>query len=59
MIGDAMTPFYPRFSFFLSKLNLKLPSVFVEIKCVEVKFFKFHAKTQFKAQISNIIAMQC
>jgi len=40
VLGDAMTPFYPVLVVFLSKLNSKLPSVFVEIASVEVPVFK-------------------
>jgi len=40
VLGDAMTPFYPILVGFLSKLKLKLPSVFVEITSVEVPVFE-------------------
>jgi len=40
MLGDTMTPFDPVLVVFLSKLNSKLPSVFVEITSVEVPVFE-------------------
>jgi hypothetical protein len=40
VLGDAMTPFDPVLVVFLSKLNSKLLSVFVEITSVEVPVFK-------------------
>ena len=40
VLGDAMTPFYPVLVVFLSKLNSKLPSVFVKITSVEVPVFE-------------------
>jgi len=39
VLGDAMTPFYPVLVVFLSKLNSKLPLVFVDITSFEVPVF--------------------
>jgi len=48
VLGDAMTLFYPVLVVFLSKLNSKLPSVFVEITSVKVPVFEITLRFRIK-----------